>query len=155
MHVRGNSSVPWDSTRWVRAGPITLAGHSLGGTLAKLLAALLVADGRTRPADIACHTYGSPAAFATSGGGRGTAVMHRLGLRNGQIRNWVLAHDPIPRAWTEANSYLQMALQVQVRSPRPMLASVHALDVWKYAGFSQPPCSSTPIEAAAKVNLRS
>ena len=100
----------------VPAGPVTLAGHSLGGTFAKLLAAMLVADGRVRPGDVACHTYGSPAAFATTAGGRGTAVMRRLGLRNHQIRNWVLDHDPIPRAWTEANAYLQMALQVDVRA---------------------------------------
>lgn len=113
--VRGCMSAGWHLC-CCAAGPITLAGHSLGGTLAKLLTALLVVDGRAAPADVVCHTFGSPAAFATSDGSRGTAVMRRLGLRNRQIRNWVLDHDPIPRAWTEANSYLQMALQVEARS---------------------------------------
>eukprot|EP00892_Ulva_mutabilis_P011155 jgi/Ulvmu1/8411/UM042_0118.1 len=105
-------------------GPITLAGHSLGGTLAKLLAARLVLERRLLPADAFCHTYGSPAAFSTSCGGRGTAVMRQLGLRDAQVRNWVLDHDPIPRAWTEANPYLQTALQVQA------LKSVYEWSNW-------------------------
>ena len=97
------------------AGPVVFAGHSLGGSLAKLVAAHTVVNGVRPAAEVRAHTYGSPPPFSASCGAQGSAVLEHLGFQRGSIRNWVLDYDPVPRAMISADPYYQLAMRSSVR----------------------------------------
>lgn len=102
------------------AGPIRIAGHSLGGTLAILVASQLILEDGIDPLRLRLHAFGSPPALSHKScsvdvsSNCGAAVRQRLGLPAANIRNWVLDFDPVPRATTAANPYLQVARKNEV-----------------------------------------
>ena len=71
------------------AGSVSFAGHSLGGSLSKVLAARLVVSGQRRGSDVHVHTFGSPPAFSCSCGGHGTQILQHLRIPSNHLRNWV------------------------------------------------------------------
>lgn len=76
-----------------RAGlPITFAGHSLGGSLSKLMMAQAALQLRTAcpPRAMSCYTYGSPAVLAHDRGGGCQKVPALLGVPQRQCANFVL-----------------------------------------------------------------
>ncbi|KAG2489820.1 hypothetical protein HYH03_011769 [Edaphochlamys debaryana] len=77
---------------------VFLAGHSMGGALAQLLWAQLVLGGHRAPDATSCHTFGSPPVLAHASGGGGARVLRALRAPPGAVVNWVLEHDPVPRA---------------------------------------------------------
>lgn len=91
-------------------GPLLIAGHSMGGSLATLLAVRFAVEGDRRAQDISCRTFGSPPALASSCGGLGSTVLRGRSI-DFSIRNWVLDYDPVPRAMLSADPYFQFAIQ--------------------------------------------
>jgi hypothetical protein len=96
------------------AGPVHFAGHSLGGSLAKLLAARFVVTGQCLSTDVSVRTFGSPPVFSSSCGGHGSHIMRQLGIPAHRFRDWVLDYDPVPRAMISADPYYQLALKNSV-----------------------------------------
>ncbi|KAI8467487.1 MAG: hypothetical protein J3K34DRAFT_460375 [Monoraphidium minutum] len=94
--------------------PVVFGGHSLGGSLSKLLMTLYRARSRRRARPRvsqpppSCFTFGSPPVMAHAEGGGGDRVLHELGLPRGQCRNFVLQNDPIPRALLSVDPTYQM-----------------------------------------------
>jgi len=102
--------------RCFTAGELHLAGHSMGGSLAQLVAVRLALNGaRTAQQVTCCHTFGSPPVMAPPGRGPGSEVLAMSGMPVERFRNWVLDYDPVPRAMLSADPYYQMALQSQAR----------------------------------------
>ena len=75
------------------------------------------------PTRLQLHAFGSPPALSHTScpsdisSNCGAAVRQRLRLPAAQVRNWVLDFDPVPRATTAANPYLQVARRNEVLSP--------------------------------------
>lgn len=74
------------------------------------------------PAAASCHTFGSPPVLAHSGGGGGARALRFLRAPPASCVNWVLEHDPIPRAMLTADPYLTAA-----RKAVPGLSALLAL----------------------------
>jgi pimeloyl-ACP methyl ester carboxylesterase len=96
----------------VSGAPPFLAGHSLGGSLALLTAALARLRLGTPPASLApVHAFGSPPVLALEREGAppaaraappGAGVMQLLQLPPRAVRQFVLDTDPVPRMWSGA-----------------------------------------------------
>ncbi|KAG2433103.1 hypothetical protein HYH02_012806 [Chlamydomonas schloesseri] len=101
---------------------VVFAGHSMGGSLAKLTWATAIMRGVLSPAAASCHTFGSPPVLAHSSGGGGARALRLLRAPPAACVNWVLEHDPIPRAMLTADPYLTAA-----RKAVPGLSALLAL----------------------------
>ncbi|PNW71802.1 hypothetical protein CHLRE_16g688700v5 [Chlamydomonas reinhardtii] len=101
---------------------VVFAGHSMGGSLAKMMWATSIMRGVISPAAASCHTFGSPPVLAHSGGGGGARALRFLRAPPASCVNWVLEHDPIPRAMLTADPYLTAA-----RKAVPGLSALLAL----------------------------
>lgn len=113
----------------MRAGPISFAGHSLGGSLSKVLAARLVASGHRRGADVFVHTFGSPPAFSCSCGGHGSRIMQHLRILPSHLRNWVrpaCASSPIHHVTLLPMHSRRWHASTRPRSQRCPLTQSHA-----------------------------
>ncbi|KAG2435917.1 hypothetical protein HXX76_007112 [Chlamydomonas incerta] len=104
------------------AAHVVFAGHSMGGSLAKMTWASAIMRGVISPAASSCHTFGSPPVLAHSGGGGGARALRFLRAPAASCVNWVLQHDPIPRAMLTADPYLTAA-----RKAVPGLSALLAL----------------------------
>lgn len=105
-----------------RAGYLHLAGHSMGGTLAKLLMLRLLQSGERRADEMETHTYGSFPVFAASCGSSGRRVLELAGISASRMRNWVLDFDYVPRMMISSDPYFQFALRSKVcRRPRRLV----------------------------------
>jgi pimeloyl-ACP methyl ester carboxylesterase len=93
---------------------VIFCGHSLGGTLAQLLALRFVASGVLPGSMVQCRTFGSPPAFSLKGDAQ-PLLFQPLHMAPSQIRNWCLPYDPVPRYMTHRDLYTQLAMRNQVR----------------------------------------
>ena len=94
----------WPLTRWDFSGAI-IAGHSLGGALALLLAGILVAE-RTPPA--AVITFGAPRC--------GSWKLRRL-LSPIAVRSYRNGDDPVPDVPWLPGVYLHPRRQIEIGTP--------------------------------------
>lgn len=157
---------------------VVLSGHSLGGSIAQILWALsLIHEHRTAD-NCSVQAFGSPPVFSissdptppnppnplTTPSNQPTSNVHVKSGPNdilhllpghpspSSCRNWVQANDPVPRAMTLADPYLQLTLQNSlVRSLIDRLASSSSLPsqpLYKHAGeimLIKPGCQITKI----------
>ncbi|KXZ49030.1 hypothetical protein GPECTOR_23g118 [Gonium pectorale] len=100
-HIRGAADAG--------AEHVVFAGHSLGGSLAKLIWALSILQGHRSPEASSCHSFGSPPVLAHASGGGGARVLRVLRAPPAACLNWVLEHDPVPRAMLTADPYFAAA----------------------------------------------
>eukprot|EP00887_Chlorella_sp_A99_P001436 scaffold8.g1436.t1 len=85
-------------------GAVSLAGHSLGGSLSLLLACRAQLELGVPGARLSCATFGSPPVLSLArGADGGDGIVRALGMAPGSVRNYVLADDPVPRALLSAD----------------------------------------------------
>ncbi|KAK9824288.1 hypothetical protein WJX72_009195 [[Myrmecia] bisecta] len=77
---------------------LIFGGHSMGGALAVLLAALAKLQLQISADRIHCVTFGAPPVLALGAKANGRDIMQVLGLPPTAIQSFVLDNDPIPRA---------------------------------------------------------
>ena len=116
-----------DACVGVRSGArdarVLLSGHSMGGALAMLLAAIASARALScgeEPADresgwLPTYTYGTLHALGAPGGAReaGEALLRRLGLADDAVRSFVLEGDPVPRSYGASDPLVLAARTAQ------------------------------------------
>ncbi|GAX81733.1 hypothetical protein CEUSTIGMA_g9161.t1 [Chlamydomonas eustigma] len=93
------------------SGPLIFGGHSLGGSLAKLIWVLSILHGHRLPHQLACHNFGSPQVLSHNDGGGSSRVMQFLGASPGSCKNWIQEHDPVPRAMMASDPYFHAFFQ--------------------------------------------
>jgi hypothetical protein len=108
-----------------RGAKLALAGHSLGGSLALLTAALARLRLGTPPASLLpIHAFGSPPVLTLERDGAppaaraappGAGVLQLLQLPPRAVRLFVLDTDPVPRMWSAADPLLAA---LRARLPR-------------------------------------